>query len=159
MVVDGIASIVDNTTTYITQAINTLQEWTNSLRELTPPQIREQIDELVVDTGETIGTAFRSQFIEAVSVAPSILGLALGILALPVFLFFILKDWEKLGRAFYAELPSWGAQHARNVVLIVEKVLGRYFRAQLTLGLAVGFLSLIGFLLLGVPFGWLFYFY
>ncbi len=49
-------------------------------------------------------------------------------------------------------MPASVSRHGRNVVNIVENVLGRYIRAQLMLGLIVGYFSFIGLLLLQVRF-------
>jgi predicted PurR-regulated permease PerM len=71
---------------------------------------------------------------------PTTFSLVLGFAAMPIFLFFVLKDAEKLSCALYSALPSWMAKHAENIVVIVEGVLGRYIRAQLMLGLVVSYI-------------------
>ena len=81
------------------------------------------------------------------------IGLAIfGFAIAPVFVFYLLKDWEKLNRNLYSGLPPGIAEHARNIVSIIGEVLGRYIRAILVLGLTVGALSLVGLLALKAPF-------
>jgi len=65
-------------------------------------------------------------------------GMILGFVALPVFLFYLLKDWDNLRRDLYASLPHWVVLHVRSVAAIVHNVVGRYLRGQLILGIVVG---------------------
>jgi predicted PurR-regulated permease PerM len=79
-------------------------------------------------------------------------GIIFGFAALPLFLFYLLKDSQKIPSTIYNELPPTAAKHTRNVVQIIEKVLGRYIRAELILGTIVGTMSLIGLLIIQAPF-------
>ena len=88
----------------------------------------------------------------AVSSIPATFTAMLGFAVLPFFLFYILKDSEKLKRSFAAEFPPGVVEHIRNVADIVERVLGRYIRAQIMLGLIVAYFSFIGLLILKIPF-------
>ena len=76
----------------------------------------------------------------------------LGLAAIPLFLFYILKDSEKLQRNFYAAFTPGVVSHIRNITEIIERVLGRYIRAQLMLGLIVAYFSFVGLLILRIPF-------
>ncbi len=83
---------------------------------------------------------------------PAPLGTIFGFAALPFFLFYLIKDSERLKKAFYAALTPGLAEHSKNIISIIEGVLGRYLRAQLMLGLIVGYFSFLGLLLLNIPF-------
>lgn len=61
-----------------------------------------------------------------------------GFVALPVFLFYLLRDWELLRHKFYHVLPKWALVPVRRTASVVRNVTGRYLRGQLVLGLAVG---------------------
>ncbi|MFC1985034.1 AI-2E family transporter, partial [Chloroflexota bacterium] len=83
---------------------------------------------------------------------PATIGFIFGLASLPIFLFYVLKDWGKLSEGFYSSLPSWAIEHTKNIISIIDKVLGRYIRAQLLLGFIVGYLAFVSLLFLGVPF-------
>jgi predicted PurR-regulated permease PerM len=73
---------------------------------------------------------------------------------MPVFLFYILKDWEKLKPSFYSGLPDWARLHTQQILRIIDRVFGRFMRAQLVLGALVGTTTLIVLMALQVPFAW-----
>jgi len=149
-VIDAFRVIVSNAPQYISQGLLTLQEWTKALREQFPPEMQQQIDELMLEAGAALGNAIRGAFTRGISFVPATFSLVLGFVALPIFLFYILKDSEKLSKGFYSALSPWVAEHTKNIVLIIDRVLGRYIRAQLVLGLVVAYLVFIGLLILGL---------
>ncbi|MBI4284684.1 MAG: AI-2E family transporter [Chloroflexi bacterium] len=152
MAVQSTATVVHNAYDYISSAIAALQQWTDSFRQVWPPEIRDQIDQIVQQAGTAISNAFHSVLSQGISAVPSTMSLVFGFLMMPLFLFYLLKDWEKLGTGFFRFIPSWADKHTRSVLAIIEDVFGRFMRAQLVLGLVVGILTLIGLLVLGVPF-------
>jgi predicted PurR-regulated permease PerM len=113
------------------------------------------MDKYIHDTGlnalnsltKNIGSGTSSLPISAVS---TFFGLAV----MPVFLFYMLKDWEKLKLSLYSGLPGWARLHTQQMLRIIDQVLGRFIRAQLTLGALVGTTTLIVLLILQVPFAW-----
>ena len=110
--------------------------------------MRERVDKFVLDAGIAVGNLIKDAFLTGVSFVPTTFGLMFGFAALPLFLFYVLKDWEKLGRSFYSALPPWLAEHTRNIISIIDGVLVRYFRAQIVLGSIVAYLCFIGLLVL-----------
>jgi len=149
-VIDAFRVIINNAPQYISRGLFALEEWTEALRLLFPPEMQQQIDEFILDAGTALGNLIRDTFTKGISFIPSTFSLALGFGALPIFLFYILKDSEKLSKSFYSALPPWVAEHTRNIVSIIDRVLGRYIRAQLLLGFIVAYFILIGLLILGL---------
>ncbi len=76
----------------------------------------------------------------------------IGFAVLPFFLFYILRDSESLKKSLCSFLPFSMEFHGKNIAKIVGLVLGRYLKAQGTLGFIVGFFTFIGLLLLRVPY-------
>jgi predicted PurR-regulated permease PerM len=76
----------------------------------------------------------------------------LGFLVMPVFVFYILFDWEKLRDNFFAALPSSVQTHAKNIFSILYNVVWRFIRAQLLLGLIVGILVFVMLMILKIEF-------
>ena len=102
--------------------------------------------------GATIGNAIKDAFLKRISSIPGTFGSALSFAVLPVFLFYLLKDSEKLSEGFYSALPPWAAEHASHIIAILGRVLGRYMRAQLVLAGIVGYLCFVGLYVLRVQF-------
>lgn len=151
-VINAFMVLVNNAPQYISWSLIRLQEWAEVFRQQFPPEMRQQVDKLILDAGVALGNFIRDAFVRGVSFIPSTFSLMLGFGALPIFLFYILKDSEKLSKGFYSALSPWVAEHTKNVISIIERVLGRYIRAQLVLGLVVGYLCFIGLLILRIEF-------
>ncbi|MFC1969069.1 AI-2E family transporter [Chloroflexota bacterium] len=147
-VVGALAVLIENAPQYIAGGMLGLQQWAEDLRQQFPPEMRQQVDQMVIDAGMAVGRAIQDAFVKGASFMPTTFGVMFGFAALPLFLFYILKDWEKLGQTFYSALPPWVAVHTKNIISIIDSVLVRYIRAQVVLGAIVAYLSFIGLLFL-----------
>lgn len=150
-VVQAFVALFNNAPTLISAGVQAFQNWTEQLREGVPTEIQQQIDSFLTDVGIDIGNAIKALFNRGTSLIPATFGMVIGFAALPIFLFFILKDWEKLKISFYSLLPPWVAEHVKQIISIIDRVMGRYIRAQLLLGFMVAYLSFIGLLILQIP--------
>ena len=113
------------------------------------------MDKYIYDTGLNALNSLTNSISSGTSSLPaSILSTLLGLAVMPVFLFYMLKDWEKLKPSFFSGLPDWARLHAQQILKIIDSVFGRFIRAQLTLGALVGTTTLIVLLILQVPFAW-----
>ncbi|MFW6150067.1 MAG: AI-2E family transporter [Chloroflexota bacterium] len=151
-VVSSLPFLLENAPYLISRGLAGLESLAKSFREQFPVEMHEQVSEFLRGVGVAVGNAVRDEFRRGTAFIPTSFSFLIGLVALPVFLFYVLKDSERLSRGFYSGLSPWAAGHARGVVKIVEGVLGRYLRAQLMLGLAVGVMSYIGLLIVGVRF-------
>lgn len=124
-----------------------------SIRSQFPPDVQASIDSFVTKALAELTNAAQGFLSRSVNVIPTTIGFIFGFAALPMFLFYMLKDWEKLRDALQRGLPGLAAVHTRNILNIIGSVLGRYIRAQLLLGSIVGSLTFIGLLILKVNFG------
>jgi predicted PurR-regulated permease PerM len=102
--------------------------------------------------GVALGHAINDLLTRGVGILQSSSGMILGFVSMPVFLFFILKDWDKLRDSFQATLPAWALTHAKGIFSIIQNVTGRYIRGQLLLGLAVGLCAFIMLMVLKIDF-------
>jgi len=149
-VVNAFLILVNNAPQYIARGLYQIQQWAELFRQQFPPEVQLQINDILIDAGAALGNAIRGVFVRGISFIPSTFSLIFGFAALPVFLFYILKDSEKLKNGFYSAFSPQIAEHAKNIVSIIEGVLGRYIRAQLVLGFIVAYLCFIGLLILGI---------
>jgi predicted PurR-regulated permease PerM len=105
-----------------------------------------------VQAGVALGQALKDLLTRSLGILQSSSGMILGFVSMPIFLFFILKDWDKIRGSFQAALPAWALIHAKNIFSIIQNVTGRYIRGQLLLGLAVGICVFILLTILKIPF-------
>ena len=152
-VADSFSTLVKNAPGYISSALTTLGEWGEGLRRWLPLQLKEQVDSLLQDVGGALSKLMRDALVRGVAFTPASGAMIFGLGCLPLFLFYLLKDWEKLRTGFYSGLPLRVAGHARSIISIIEDVFGRFVRAQLVLSLVVACLCLVGLLVLGINFG------
>lgn len=151
-VVDASMNLLDSAPYFIEQSLQEIQEWLDDVLTALPEDIREEVNEGISEGGVALGNAIRTAVIGWVQSIPSTFGLVMGFAVLPFFLFYLLKDSEKLKTGLIASFSEKNALHVRRVSTIVEQVLGRYIRAQLLLGFIVALLSFIGLHILGVPY-------
>ena len=115
-----------------------ITQWLKSLQILSPPSIQQQLDVYSAQAGVALGDAIKDLLTRGVALVQSSIGMILGFAIMPIFIFFILKDWDRLRDRFYAALPLWTRTHTKSIFSILQNVVGRYIRGQLLLGLAVG---------------------
>lgn len=149
-VISAFVTIVENAPSFMSWGLFKLPDWFEGIRQALSPEVANQLDRLLIEVGTALGNRIREAFFGAVNNLPSAFGPIMGLGALPLFLFYVLKDSKKLGESFYSGFPSWAVEHVRNIVAIVEKVLGKYIRAQVMLGFIVAYFTYLGLLILGV---------
>lgn len=151
-IVNALTALLQDAPAHYLAAVAVLQQWTESVRQMVPPGVRDRIDLFVIETGTGITASVEASIRHQIAHVPSTVGAMLGFFSLPLFLFYLLKDREKLSSGFYSILPPWSSRHVRHIILIIQKVLGRWVRATLTLGLVVGLATLAGLLAIGAPY-------
>jgi predicted PurR-regulated permease PerM len=150
--VNSFSQFITNLPQIISGLTKRFQDFFNSIRQSVPPQIQDQLNIYLANIGNSIFNALSSVVSAGFSYLSSTFGLVLGFASLPVFLFFLLKDAEKLNEGFYAPYTPWLREHIHGIVAIISNILGRYIRASVVLGLAVAILDFIGLVILGIPF-------
>ncbi|MFQ6122401.1 MAG: AI-2E family transporter [Dehalococcoidales bacterium] len=151
-VIDASLTLAESAPYFIGKSLARIQEWLEIVRQQFPPEIRHEVDKALLEAGVALGNTIRDAIVKGISFVPRTFSIFLGLAALPLFLFYILKDSERLKRSFYSELSPGIAEHIRNIMSIIERVLGRYIRAQLMLGLIVAYFTFVGLLILRIPF-------
>jgi len=147
---DVVSDVINKTPEYISTIQNNLESWYMSIFEVIPPQYQQQISDFFSSVNNEVGKALQVIFSTGIGTVPRTVGLIAGFLALPFFLFFILKDAESLKTSFYDLLPKTLTVHTQNIFTIIDNVVGKYIRAQLLLGFVVAILVFIGLSILGI---------
>lgn len=136
----------------ITDLVARVQDLLAAVRLQVPESMQQQYDQTIKDAGVTAVNVLRNGLGQGFSFAVSGAGMVLGFLSLPLLVFFMLKDWDHLRDGLFGTMPSWAGEHARQVASILDRVLGRYFRAQLVMSGIIGVLVFIMLTVLGIPF-------
>ncbi|MCK9357291.1 MAG: AI-2E family transporter [Dehalococcoidia bacterium] len=122
----------------IPEAMATLDERLHSFMMALPPSAQQQLGDFLSQVGTKGGEAVGAFVAEELARIRSSSDMILGFVALPVFLFYLLRDWELLRHRFYHMLPAWALVPVRRTASVVRNVTGRYLQGQAVLGLAVG---------------------
>lgn len=152
LVIDITPLLLEHAPYFFAQSTVRLQEALDVVRQQLPPDIRAEMDQALVDAGVNLGNQVRDTFMRSMAFLPQTFPIILGLGALPLFLFYIMKDSQRLKQSFAYALPGKMGEHARAIGSIIERVLGRWIRAQLMLGLIVGYFAFVGLLILGIPY-------
>jgi len=148
----SLLSLVQDAPQIIPNALAMLTHWLKSIPILSPPSIQQQIDVYSAQAGVALGNAIKDFLMRGVVLVKSSSGMILGFAIIPIFIFLILKDWDRLRDRFYAALPLWTQTHTKNIFSILQNAVGRYIRGQLLLGLVVGFCAYVLLMILRVDF-------
>lgn len=151
-VIRSITSLFDSLPQLVPSVIKRIQDFNTALQQRIPPEISQQVNSYLTSLLSTLGNALQSALFSSLSYIPGTIGLILGFASLPLFLFYLIVDAEKLKEGFYSPLPPWMAEHTRNIISIIQQMLGRYIRAQLLMGLIIGAVDFTWLMILGIPF-------
>ena len=134
------------------RARSTAEGWSDEFTERVPVELRMEIEEAVAAGGNVLADAAGGIIQRTVGGVANAVTLVIGLAIVPFFLFFILKDREEVVGGVYPMLSQRGRKHTRNVIFMVNRVIGSYVRAQLLSATIVGVLVFIGLSILGIKF-------
>ena len=134
------------------RARSTVEGWSHDFTERVPVELRTEIEEAIAAGGNVLAEAARGILLRTISGVSNAVTLIIGLAIVPFFLFFILKDREEVVGGVYPMMSERGRTHTRNVIFMVNQVIGSYVRAQLLSATVVGVLVFIGLSILGIKF-------
>ncbi len=146
----ALGTLTQDASQIIPNGLVTITQWLKSLPILSPPSIQQQIDVYSAQAGAALPHVLNDFLTRGVKIVQTSAGMILGFIIMPVFVFFILKDWDRLRDKFYAALPLWTRTHTKNIFSILQTVVVHYVRGQLLLGLAVGYCAYLLLRVLGI---------
>lgn len=113
-----------------------------------PVELRETIDEALAASGQVLGDLVRGLLAPTVNAIVRTATFVLGLVVVPVWLFFVLKDRERFTHSVAGAMPpSWRADTG-NVLGLLGRVGGRWVRGQLLLGASIFVATAIGLTIL-----------
>ncbi len=140
----------------ISQAGKLLRRWLDEYQSSIPIDVELPIDlEKVVSDNLTrlsteLGRTVQEGVRQTITVITTTISFVLGIILIPIWLFYVLLDEYKARRSVLGMIPRAHRPDARNIYLIVDNVLGSYLRGQLLLGVSIGAMSMIALVIIGV---------
>ena len=123
-----------------------LAEWYEGLP--LPGELRTMIDEQLAASGQALADLLRGLLAPTLNAALRAATFIVGLIVIPVWLFFVLKDREGFSRSVAGAMPPTWRADAENVLGLLGRVGGRWVRGQLLLGLSVFIATVIGLTLL-----------
>ncbi|HYP39615.1 MAG TPA: AI-2E family transporter, partial [Chloroflexia bacterium] len=134
-----------------------VQEWTGDITQWynnlpISDEVRQSIENGARNSLGAIGSAVQQGAVNTFRAISRAMGFIVGLVIIPFWLFYVLKDKDRGIQAFNNMLPfSWRTDVWR-IVRIINGVLSSYIRGQLLLGLAVGVATTIGLFVVGAPY-------
>lgn len=154
------AFVIPPITAQAREFVDHLPEWGSSVGDLEqavldwyealplPPDLREMIDEQIAASGQLFADLLRALLAPTVSAIVRAATFLLGLVVVPVWLFYVLKDRERFTYSVAGALPPSWRPDAENVLSLLARVGGRWVRGQLLLGVAVFIATVIGLTIL-----------
>ena len=146
------SELITNIPNLITDARTTVESWNEEYASNIPEEVRVEIDRLLENGGEILLGAFRGLVGRTAVAAVHALTLVVGLVVLPLFVFYFLRDREKVRESFVEVFPTDTQIHVVYVLRILNRIIGAYVRAQFTLAAVVWVFISIGLMLMGVKY-------
>ena len=144
---------------FVTEAINSVEGWNKEYSNSLPEPLQYEIGGILaaigwlIDNLGVIVLSYLQSFIGRVAVAAvHAFSLVIGLIVVPIFVFYLLKDREKVRDSVIDVFPSDSQIHVVHVLRILNRVVGAYVRAQVTLAAVVGVFISVGLFLIGVDY-------
>jgi len=125
-----------------------LVEWYEGLA--LPDELRAAIDTQVAASGQAIADVVRALLPPTLTAVLRAATFVFGLVVIPVWLFFVLKDREGFSRSVAGALPPSWRPDAENLLALLARVGGRWVRGQLLLGASIFLATVIGLTILTV---------
>jgi predicted PurR-regulated permease PerM len=131
-------------------APRTVQTWLDTYNAIVPETIRLAIQRSLESTVQSLAYTLQSGILKGVNLVFTTLSFVVGLLVVPLWMFYVLRDQPEMSAMFYRLIPPASREDARHIVMILDSLLGSYFRGQLILCLSVGIMTTVGLTILGV---------
>jgi predicted PurR-regulated permease PerM len=151
LLAEQVGLFVQRAPDYYDRAQGLATEWFDRYQAV-PPDVRETLEGNLEQFGGNVAGAVQAGLFRTTRMLTQTLGFLIGMLIVPFWTFYVLKDERELMQGLESLIPEGQREDARNIQAIVDGVLGAYLRGQVVLSLAVGIMATIGLLAIGVDF-------
>lgn len=153
IIVDQTTTIVNSTPNYIDDVQKWLNSSYNDVEQQIPKDFREPVNTAVSNFTTNAFGFIKDLSVGIVNGAIGLvfgtIGFLVGILIIPFWMFYVLKDKAKGMRLFYNLLSPALRDDAHRLISIVAGGLNNYIRGQLLVAGSVGVLATIGLMIIG----------
>ncbi|UZD12675.1 AI-2E family transporter [Virgibacillus natechei] len=125
--------------------------WQTNYSEI-PDQVITSINDFIDDIPGHLESIINNLFGFIGSFIGQVFTIVAGFVLIPFFLFFMLKDGEKLAPFITKIFDEKKAKNIRSLLSKVDHVLGSFIQGQLIVSFCVGILLLIGYLIIGLEY-------
>lgn len=129
-----------------------VQDWLDAYNRIVPESIRLAVQHSVESTVQSLLRTLQTGIFKGVNVVFTTVSFILGLIVVPLWMFYILRDEPEIRTQFYGLIPIPYRDDVRNILRLIDGVLGAYLRGQLILCLSVAILTTVGLLILGIDF-------
>ncbi len=147
---DQIREFIETLPVIVDDAVDQVNAWLEQYRESVPDDVQVRIDEFVDDGAATVANALTAMMRRTFSVLTGTIAAVLSFVIVPFWMFYAMRDRHFVRRNLVAAAPESLRTDFANVLHIADRMLGRYIRGQLLLGVIVGISVGIGLTLMGV---------
>lgn len=123
-----------------------LVDWLTSLP--LPEPIRDALDSIIESGQQAVVTLLEAIVGPLLSLIARAAGFVFGLVVVPVWLLYVLKDRERLPDGILGLLPAGWRPDASRAMGLTTSVIGRWIRGQLLLGAVIFVATLVGLLVL-----------
>ena len=148
----ALGTLVQDAPQTIPNGLAAITHWLKSLKILSNPTIQGNIDTYTAKAGAALPNVLSTFLTNGVKIVQSSASLILGFIIMPIFVFFLLKDWDNLRDKFYAGLPLWARTHTKKVFSILQVAVVHYIRGSLILALFVAVCTYILLMVMRIEF-------
>jgi predicted PurR-regulated permease PerM len=123
-----------------------LMDWYQGLP--LPDDVRTTIDAQIAASGQAFADLLRAIVAPTVNAVVRVATFILGLVVVPVWLFFVLKDREGFSRNVAGAMPPEWRADSENILALLGRIGGRWVRGQLLLGGSIFLATVIGLTIL-----------
>ena len=119
--------------------------------------VQEQLNGINMDFIQSLGTRVNGLLNVTFSGIGNVVGAVgefmIGIITMPILLFYLLQDGEKILPAVLQVFPTRSRRRMSIVLIEMNQQISSYIRGQLTVAIAVAIMFSIGYAIIGLPYG------
>lgn len=148
---DQVTNLVNSIPSMITMVQNFIDYWQANYTAI-PDQVVTAIDDFVNNLPTNIETTLEYLFGFISVLIGQVISIVAGVVLIPFFLFFMLKDGEKLVPFITQTFSDKKANNIRSLLHKIDHVLSSFIQGQLIVSFVVGILLLIGYLIIDLDY-------
>lgn len=146
-----VAQFLDTVPSLVDHANTQLQDWADRYHRTVPIEAQQRIDGYVNDAGIALRDMLVSAGRRTLLLATNTIAVLFGFAVVPFWMFYAMRDRHRGNAAFLHAVPEACRADVHNAFIVADRLLGRYIRGQLLLGVIVGLSVGVSLTVMHVP--------